>query len=421
MKKQLLVFTVFFLVVNNGLKAQKTKRVNETPSAISTVTKKDLDAIPFQRNMWEIANTVPNLGISSQKIEVNGNDAGKQSNFLLDVGAHYFVTNGFAVGAELEYGSNTFKNNGNKSVNSTWMAYADLTYGININPEFNLFGRVGAGVGGAVSKYTPNTGTGNKFTSDLSGFKFMVGAPFRLDENVFITPEIGWSSTKEKFDGGTQTENGFGLGIGLNSYLRCNGASCASTKAYRTQHTMYDVNRSFLGVTTRGGVSFGDSKTKYDNNFPNDEQKFSRYDLSANYNYFVARNLSLGLGANINNSYFKNTMSNFSNSFLGYEFGPNVEFNLPSENRIVNNFFVRAGAAVGGQRYESKSGNNETVTKYSTSDIYGGIGHNCFFGRKLSLTMILDYGSSTIKEKDADDKEKLNGLNFSVGIRKYFD
>lgn len=420
MKKQLLIFTVIFLVLNNGAEAQKRKSISERSPA-TTISKEALETIPFKRNQWEIANTVPNLGISSQKNEVNGNDAGKQSSFFLGVGANYYVTDGFAVGAEVDYSSTTFKNNGNKQVNTSWMSYANLTYGLNVSPEFNLFGRFGAGVGGVATKYTPNIGTGNKNTSTLSGIKFTVGAPIRLDENVFLTPQIDWMNTKEKFDDGTQTENSFGFGLGLNSYLRCNAASCASTKAYRTQHTMYYPGRSFLGVTTRGGFNFGKWETKYDNNFPSSEQRFSNYDLSVNYNYFVAKNLSVGLGGSINNSYFKNEMSNFSNCFFGYQFGPNIEFNLPSENRIVNNFFLRTGAAVGGQRYESKSGSNENVTKYSTTDIYGGIGHNCFFGRKLALTTILDYNSNTVKEKDTNDKEKHSGLNFSVGIRKYFD
>jgi hypothetical protein len=81
---------------------------------------------------------------------------------------------------------------------------------------------------------------------------------------------------------------------------------------------------------------------------------------------------------------------------------------------------VRGGYSFGTQRSEYKSGNFTSTQKFSNSNICLGIGHNFFFTKKLALTPMLEYDWTTYKDKDTDDKEKYNGLDFSISIRKYF-
>lgn len=422
MKKIVFLFTILIIICQSNLEAQRNKQLLEKSTSSSTqFSQKELERIPFSRGVWEIATLKPNLQASRSDVEFNGNDAGSLSNFFFDAGANYYVADGFGVGAELLYNVNTSKNNSTKTVNTNWMTFANLTYGINVNKDLNVYARFGAGVGGVVNKYTATNGNTTKNTADLTGLKFAIGGPIRIDRNFYFTPELGWRRNREKFDGGVEIENRFGVNLGFTSFLGCSKASCDDTRDYRKQHTMYQPGRSFLGVSTLGGFNFGNNKIEYDNNTPDVEQNYTGYDLSANYNYFVARDFAIGLGGSISGSHWKSDMTNSSNKYFGFLFGPMVQWNIPSQNHFVNDFFLVAGAGVGTRRTENKSGTFSSTIKYNTSDVYGGIGHNCFFSRKLALTTTLQYDWFTVKNKENDNKEKFNGLNLTVGINKYFD
>jgi len=423
MKKHLLLITVFILLINGGLFAQKTKTAKaDKTSSVSTVSSEELNKLPFSRNVWELSIAHPNLEYGNQNIKFNGVDQGSRSMLLLDASAHYYVADHFGVGLELNVNSSTFKNNGNKQTSNSWMSYADLTYGINVSSNVGFYARFGAGIGGAVTKFTPNMGPSSKNKSDLFGYKFSLGGPIRLEENgnAYLTPELGYWFNREKFNNETETDNRFGLGLKLETFLSCGKVSCASTKDYRQQHNMYNSGSSFLGATSNGGIFFGNTKTEYNFNIPANKQKYSLTNLSVNYNYYVVKNLAAGLNIDFSNSVYKNTTADYRQTNLSFAVAPMVELNLPVADHTLNNFFVRGGYSFGSQRSEYKSGNFTNTSKFSYSNICLGLGHNFFFTKKLAFTPVLEYDWTIYKDKDTDDKEKYNGLDFSVSIRKYF-
>ena len=420
MKKHILLCSVIFFLANTWLPAQKLK--TERSSATTTLSKDELEKLPFAKRTWEFTITKPNLAFSQQNIKANGIDQGSQTNFLVDVGAHYYVADHIGVGAEFYLNTSTAKNNGNKQTLSSWMGFADLTYGINVNSNVSFYARAGVGVGAVVAKYTPSNGPSSKNKADLFGYKFSLGGPIRLEQNgnTYLTPEIGYWYNREKFDGGTETDNRFGLGLKLETFLSCDKASCASTQTYRSLHNMYMPGRSFLGVSTDGGIYFGNTKTKYDMNLPESKQSYSLADLSVNYNYYFIKNLSGGLGINFSNSVYKNTMSDYRQTSMSFNITPMLEMNIPVQNHSVNDLFVRGGYSFGTQKSEFRSGNFTNTTKYSVGNFCAGLGYNFFFKKGLSLTPVFEYDWTTYKNKDNDQKEKYTGPNFSMGVRKFF-
>lgn len=421
MKKYFLLCIVMLLFFNNQLGAQKIKK-ERTTSSVSKVSAEELNKMPFTQRNWEFIITKPNLAFSHQNIRANGIDQGSQTNFLLDVGTHYYVVDHFGIGAEFYMNNSTAKNNGNKQTQSTWMGYVDFTGGINVTSDVNFYARFGVGTGGVVNKYTPSVGQSTKNKSDLFGYKFSLGGPIRLERNgnTYLTPEIGYFYNREKFDGGTETDNRFGLGIKLETFLSCDKASCEATSSYRTLHDMYAPGRSFLGVSTDGGFYFGNTTTKYNMNLPVSKLKYSQVDLSVNYNYYFIKNLSGGLDINFSNSVFKNSMTDYRQTNTAFSIAPMLELNLPVENHSLNDLFIRGGYSFGALRSEYKSGNFTNTTKYSVGNFCAGLGYNFFFKKGLSLTPIFEYDWTTYKNKDNDQKEKYNGPDFSIGVRKFF-
>ncbi len=419
MKKNILVFAFSLFMASGWLNAQKIPK--ETPSPTTAVSAEDLDRLPFSKRTWEFTITKPNLAFSSKQVKANGIDQGSQTSFLLDVGAHYYLIDNIAAGVEVIMTNNTSKNNGDKQVLNSWMSYADVTYGRNLGGIVNIYARAGVGVGNSTYKFTPQYGTSTKDRSDLFGYKFNIGAPIRLDGNAYLTPEIGYWYNREKFDGGTETDNRFGLGLKLETFLQCDDAARDAARSYRSQHQMYSPGSSFLGISTEGGLYFGKTETKYDNNFPPpSEQKYSLVDLSLNYNYYFIRNLSGGLGINFGNSVYKNSNTNFRQSNTSFSITPMLELNMPVENRALNDLFIRGGYSFGTQNSEYKAGPISNTSKYSMGNFCLGLGYNFFFKRKLSITPVFEYDWTTYKNKDNDQKEKYTGPNFSLGVRKFF-
>ena len=422
MKKLFLLSGGIFLLLNGWLFAQKGRTVQTNSSSASTnLSKKDIESLPFSRGKWEYGITMENLGYSHQNITTNGVDQGSQSRFALDLGANYYVADHIGIGLELDADMSTFKNNGKQTSNS-WMGYANFTYGTSISKDFNFYARAGVGIGGITDKYTPPTGQSTTDKADEFGYKFSVGFPIQLERNdaVYFTPVLGYRYNRLKYDNNTETDTRFGVGLKLETFLSCGEVGCNSHSGYKFSKDIYSQGHSYLGVSTRGMVSFGNLKTTYTGNYPSEKQDHSETDLSANYMYYIVNNLSLGLDLDFSNSIYKNSAANYKQSNNGFAIAPMFELNIPSKNEGLNNLFIRGGYGFGSQRSEYKSGNTNNTTKFSTTDFCAGFGYNCFFHKGLSLTPVFEYECATYKNKDNNQKEKLDGPDFSIGIRKFF-
>ncbi len=419
--KKIIILIGIFLTLHFSVTAQKPLVETKATSPVKTVTADDLNKLPFERGKWQFFITRENLGASKQSVKVNGIDQGDQSRFSLNLGTNYFIAKGIGIGIELDADYNKSKNMNTLS-SSSWMAYANFTYGAGISDDINFYVRAGAGLGGQVDKYS-YLNISNKDKTNLFGFKGQVGFPIRIENKgaVFLTPMVSYEYTKSNFDQGSETDNNFGVGLRLESYLFCRQLSCNAHKGYRLSEHMYDQGRSFLGLTTVGGLGFGNLKTMYDNNnYPTEKEKYSQANLSAEYMYYVVKNFSLGLDLSFSSTVNKNTAADYKYTYTGANITPMFELYLPVKDLTLNNISINAGYGFGWQRSENKSGNNTNTSKSSSTNFCAGIGYNFFFYKKLSLSPRFEYEWLTYKDKDSDQKQKYDGPAFSVGVRKFF-
>ena len=260
MKKILVIFGSIFLLQCNLLLAQRGRTTTST-TAVKTISKEDISALPFSKGKWEFTICKPNLGYSHQSIKVNDVSQGSQNAFTFSPDVNYYVANHIGIGLEVNASLNNYKNNNTKQTNDSWMTYADLTYGTSSN-NFNFYARAGIGVGGNTSKYTPATGSSSTDKEDLFGYKLLVGFPLQLEHNrpIYFTPELGYNHLRTKFSGGTETDNRFGLGLKLETFLFCHEMECDEHLGYALSHRSYEPGSSYLGFGTRGSVDFGSLK-----------------------------------------------------------------------------------------------------------------------------------------------------------------
>ena len=421
MKKIFLVLSGIFILHLQVLLAQKTGTVrSKSSTAVTTISKEAISSLPFSKGQWEYSITKENLNYAHQKAKVNDVSQGTQSQFSINADANYYVAKSIGIGLQLDADWNTYKFNG-KSNNNSWMTYANVTYGINGNNNFNFYLRGGVGVGSANNKYTPPNGSSTNNKSDLFGYKLAVGFPIQMGGSpAYFTPELSYGSRREKFDASTETDNHFGVGLKLETFLFCKEMQCDAHKGHALSHNSYTQGRSYLGVHTRGMFTTGDIKTEYNNNFPDTKDKYTQGDLQANYMYYIVNYLALGASLDFGTATYKNDASNNKQTIGSFSFMPMLELNMPSDNKGLNNLFVRGGYGFGTQRTEYTSGNTTNTTKYSTTDFCVGLGYNFFFHKGLSFTPIFDYDMATSKEKNSNIKQKFNGPELSIGVRKFF-
>lgn len=415
MKKALLL-SGCILLWHAAVIAQKTRSV---PASVTAISKENIERSPFSKNIWEYTILMPNVQFNHHNIESNGVDQGKQSQFALDLGANYYVADHIGIGLQLVSDVNVLKSaNNSKSNNSSWMTYANFTYGTTIN-DFNFYLRGGVGIGGAKDKYTPPTGNSDTDKSDLFGYKLTAGFPIQLNQGVtYLTPELGYRYQREKFDDGTETDTRVRLGLKFETFLFCKEMQCDSKMHHAFSTGAYNQGQSFLGVSTKGMFSSGTLKTVYTNNFPDDKETYSRGNLDLYYKYYVVRDLALGASFDFGNSVYKNGSSKQTSS--SFSFMPMFELNMPSDNPGLSNLFLTGGYGFGSQKLEYKTGSNTSTNKYSTTDLCAGVGYNFFFHKGLSFTPIIGYDMLTSKDKTTDIKTKYSGVEFELGVRHFF-
>ncbi len=410
MKKTIIFFSSVFLCFSISVFSQKNSE--EANPNIN----------PFAKGKWQTYLTTQNLGYSRKKVEFNNNSRGHVSNFNFNWSTNYFVGKGIGLGLDLQ-ASSSKTDNAIEQTNSFTMAYFNLVYGNRITGNVFYYVRAGAGIGRAGFKRV-YPGMTDKDHNNLTGLRGQVGLPIRLGDNspAFFTPELSYGSTRYHADGYTETDNSFGLGLRLESYLFCRQVSCGCRNGQSLAKNMYEQGNSYLGISTMGGVQIGNTKTKFDDsNIPTDKDDYNNVNLSAEYMYYVAKNFNIGASLSYGGSVNKDKASNNKFTTAQYSIAPMLEYNLPFTNLSLNSFYVRGSIELGGATFKSKINNGNTNTdKFTITGPSLGLGYNWFFSDKLALSLNYQYEWYTIKNKDTDEKQKENGSDIVVGIRKFF-
>jgi hypothetical protein len=371
---------------------------------------------PFAKGKWGSTNMY-NFGYNYAKVEYNDQKQGHINNVRLSFDPNYFFTDNIALGVDFDaMWSGTHY--ANTQLSRRWTAYVNLTYGMNLGNNFNLYAQIGAGVGKdkSISKINNNT---TSSTDDLFGFRATVGAPFRLNKDGYgyITPFARYDYTTTKFDGGKEKIGGFDFGFKLESYLSCGEMTCDSKHKFEHSRHAYDQGRSFFDFTTMARVGFGNEKTEYTNPSYSSKADNSGSRVNIDWAYYIVNNVALGVDFNFGNQVQKSGSSKFTSTSWSLE--PMINLNLPVKSGL-NNLFLEGGYGWGGQKdkYSASSVGN---TKYDLTTYCAKVGWNDFYTPDLAFTLKVGYEKTTLKDKSSStaNEQSYGGIDIEAGVRLF--
>lgn len=154
---------------------------------------------PIKKGNWMVGATVGNIGYDFE---------GESFSFEVKPTAAYFISDGFAVGAEIGGGLKTIKDGKNK-----WsyvvMPYARYYFPEGASATGRFFGQGGIGIKG-----TEQDGKNeNSFAFDIKG-----GYSHFVSRHVALELTAGYSYSKANISGGEKF-SGLGVGLGFQIFL----------------------------------------------------------------------------------------------------------------------------------------------------------------------------------------------------------
>lgn len=171
---------------------------------------------------------------SSESFKVDGDktDLGSESGFEFAPAAGYFLSDDFAIGLGLNFGSysETIPATDRTDKTSTVGVTPFVRYYPLIIDRFSLFGMGGI----SISSTTSKTEIGNNTTENpsVSGFTFFVlpGAAFELNDNLSLETTINvlaltFHSQTEKDGDDKHNQSEFNFGAGLNNIVNTGNIS----------------------------------------------------------------------------------------------------------------------------------------------------------------------------------------------------
>jgi hypothetical protein len=380
------------------------------------------NANAYAKGNWRMP-LMQNLRFGFYSTEFNDVKYSKESNLDLNLQADYFVADGWAIGAGLNFslGKTELENVDVESKETDWEADVSVLYGMPIKGnELYWNVRLGFGFGGEKDKdKTPSNTTEDKLNYIKYGLT--TGLDIRNgNSNVFINPWIGYDIKNINYENDDEEDlNRFSFGVRLVSSMACREYTCDHKTNCNLSRNMYNQGRSFIGYTTKGMFSFGSSEFTEANNAGSDEVKQNAGHIRFDYNYFIINNVALGAMGMFQYAKDKGDDVDFEFSSRSFSIGPKVTAHLPVEN-CWRNFFGEVGVAFGSSKVESKSGTFSSEQEESLTNFWGGVGYNFVVSPNLSFTPIADYVSRKSKDKDTDGEAKTTGVNVRFGLRYIF-
>ncbi|MFL5739162.1 MAG: hypothetical protein ACJ75B_03015 [Flavisolibacter sp.] len=372
---------------------------------------------PFAKGNWEFP-LMRNFHYNYLNDYNNeGDKTGHENSLGFNLGATYFVSNGFGIGLDLSakwQGDHTSYD----ILDRSWMGKINFTYGKNFPNNFNLYTKLDIGYG--MQKTIDELPTGSTTQKDNQTlFGLSVGSPIQLcNRRAFLTPHIGYDYRITDYDGGNEKEGEFRFGLRLNTYLDDDDFMCDCHHGFQLSHGIYNAGNSYLDFCNEGSYMISHSKVTEDATSGTSQLDYSGALFRVGYNYYPINNFAIGLGFGIRSQVEKpeNMDEKFTDS--RWDLGPNLVYNLPF-GKGWNNLYTEVGARFGSQTQESSGGGSSSSQKINTTNYNFGIGYNDFFAKQMAFTWKLGYRWDINKDSQTDQEQKSHGLEFSAGIRAF--
>lgn len=412
MKTKRLILLVLCAVFSSTIFAQK----KDVPVAVSSISSEEIQ--PFSQGTWRY-DLKQVLGGEFGSEKVNGEKSENYINGNLDIEADYFVIDNLAVGARIYRDCYRSKDVGDDiSRDAETQFFVNVAYGQQFN-NFNLMGKVSAGIGKYNYKY--KAGGGSEYTSEYSenlfDLKASVISPIKVDNNFFLSPEIGYQFSSSKEGDWKYTESGVFLGLNLDLFFRCDDYFCDIGNDFSRPANRYRQSTTVIGSRTNFYLNTGTAKDTYPGEMGEemeDKYGFTNSGLTANGYYYVIDNVAVGLGLGFNISNEKQKDYDYNYNSWYFDIMPKAMVNLPVDDKALRNLFLDAGIGFGTQQRKIEDMAEEATTNYSRLSYTVGIGYNYFITGKSCITPYINYNGLSRKDKTNDVKRAWSGLGLGI-------
>lgn len=412
-KTFLILILLVFSMVSYGQKGSK-----EVVSPVQVITSEDI----FHQGVWNFNLTTP-LGINTGITKEDGSKTGKYTDFRTHVEANYFLVDGFALGAGVDYSTNkdVFTSLNPEEIDKVEIVSGifNAIYGFRAGNAINI--KTKASISGGVEKNSQDYGYGVTETKDhFYNINVDIGTPIQLQRNVFITPEIGYNFRHYKGQDYDYKENrnSFYAGACMDFYMGCGDDYCDLSGSPVPYSERYEKGSWEAGSSMFGNIRLGSSKTTEnygEGGVYTTKEGVSRLNLMGNLFYYPIDNLGVGGSVDVYSSRRKNKDSGYKYGSTDFLLAPTVKYHLPLDNAL-RNLYGEAGFGIGFANDRQDDNGDVTKTNYFVSSFKGQIGYSYFINRNLSLNPFIGYNGITRKNKDDGDKHMDGGLTSGVQL-----
>jgi hypothetical protein len=390
----------------------------DNPSLVQVISSEDI----FKQGVWNFNLTTPlefNTGITKQ----DGDKTGNYTDFRTHIEANYFLIDGFAVGAGVEYSTNkdvyTYLNPEEIDKVEVVSGIFNAIYGFRAGNVINI--KTKASFSGGVEKNSEDNGYGVTETKDhFYNINVDIGTPIQLQRNVFITPEIGYNFRHykgEQYDY-KENRNSFYAGACMDFYMGCGDDHCDLSGTRVPFTDRYRQGSWEAGSSMFGNIRIGSSKTTEDygeGGVYTTKEGLNRINLMGKLFYYPIDNLGVGGAVDIFNSRRNNKDSGYKYSSTDFLFIPSVKYHIPLDNALKN-LYGEAGFGIGFSNDQQDDNGDVTKTKYFTTSWNVQVGYDYFINRNFSFNPFVGYEGLTYKEKESGNKYGYGGLISGVQL-----
>lgn len=382
---------------------------------------KALKYSPFAKGstFYDLSN---DLSFNWKKLSNDDVSAGNKNRTSLHLDATYFLVDNIGVGIGISSKRTREKYDDIDNIQTRTLGSVNAMYGRSLSGILNIYGK--AAVRGGWDKYKYDyMGSSEESRYNEFGLNFEVGAPFNFkdESGLLVTPFLAYDYGVSKNDDYKDITSGICLGARLNFSLPCASYAHGCDEIEQFSENKYSKGTNVIGGSTLFSFNLGSKNDKYtgDGTYNYDE-KYSNAGarIRAEYFHYIINNVAIGGELRLRTSSEKNKDDDSKQSDFSWMVMPQVLGNFPVKG-VMHNTFGFIGYGFGMEK--QKETNTETSeTKYNTSDLTIGLGHNIFLTEGLSLTPIVDYSMYTQKNSDTDIKSERNGFEANFSIRYTF-
>jgi len=389
---------------------------SQTPPSGSKATSETIQI--FSKGTWRY-NLNQGFGGGFGGFKVDGEKQAGYTTGDINIGADYFVADGWGVGANIYRSSSRYKyNSGSISKDADFRFIVRGMYGHSFNDKFNLLGKLSVGIGSTTDKYDSGNGSDKDKETNFD-IALSASSPLRIDNNFYITPEVGYYFESGKRDDFKSNKNGLFVGVNLDLFFNCEDFFCDIKNNFSIPETRYDKGNVVIGSRSKFYLNTGGCKEKYDSEYEGGEAKYgiTGTQLSANGYYYVIDNFAVGAGFGFNVYSEKGKDNDYKYNSSYFDFMPMVMVNIPVDNAL-RSLFIDVGVGFGTEKIKETL-MEEEIVKISRFSYTVGAGWNYFITEKSCLTPYIGYSGLTRKNKDSDKKANWSGAVLGVAWYVY--